>query len=115
MKLSLIFFLCATSLIAQAQTSTELIGKWKLVKETKDGVVKQPQDTYQIFKEGGVFEGVSGGKSKKGKWNLSNDNKELTVKVSVVSVKFKVEYFDAKKRMISSDLTGTLEYEKVPD
>ena len=115
MKLPLIFLLCALACTAYAQTATELIGKWKLVKETKDGVVKEPQDTYQIFREGGAFEGLSGGKSKKGKWNLSNDNKELTVKISIVSVIFKVEYFDSKKRVISSDMTGTLEYEKVSE
>ena len=115
MKLSFILALVLVVSSATAQTSKELIGKWKLVKETKDGVVKEPKDTYQVFKEGGKFQGINGDKTRNGKWELSADNKELTVKISVVSVKFRVEYFDEKKRIISSDMTGTLEYEKVAE
>lgn len=115
MKLLLLLLLCFAGVSVKAQTAKELIGKWKLVKETKDGVVKTPENTYQVFMDGGVFEGISGDKRRKGKWKLSADNSELTVKISVVSVKFKVEYFDAKKRVISHEMTGTLEYEKVPD
>ncbi|MET6996644.1 lipocalin-like domain-containing protein [Chitinophaga defluvii] len=106
---------CMISLVSNAQTSKELIGKWKLVKETKGGVVKTPEDTYQIFMEDGVFKGVNGDNSRKGKWKLSDDNKELTIKISIISLTFDVEYFDAKKRIISNDKTGTLEYEKVED
>lgn len=99
----------------KAQTAKELIGKWKLVKETKNGVVKEPQDTYQVFEEGGTFQGIVGSKSRKGKWTLSADNTNLTIKISIISLKFKVEHFDAKKRIISNEQTGTLEYEKVAD
>lgn len=105
--------LCLVSLATKAQTSKELIGKWKLVKETKDGIVREPKDTYQVFLEGGVFEGINGDKSRKGKWKLSEDNTRLTIKISIISLTFKVEFFDEKKRIISNDKTGTLEYEKV--
>ncbi|MFX1706414.1 glycoside hydrolase family 43 C-terminal domain-containing protein [Chitinophaga sp. CC14] len=111
------FFLTCCFFIAaftcKAQTSKELIGKWKLVKETKDGVVKTPEETYQVFNEGGEFQGINGSKSRKGKWKLSEDNKELTISISIVSLKFSVDYFDAKKRIITNDKTGVLEYEKV--
>ncbi|MEJ1238065.1 glycoside hydrolase family 43 C-terminal domain-containing protein [Chryseolinea sp. T2] len=115
MKLTLIIFMCAIAISAQAQTANELIGKWKLVKQTKKGVVKEPENTYQIFREGGQFEGIAEGKTGKGKWTLSEDNKELKVKIGIATAKFKVEYFDAQKRVISNDQLGTLEYEKVPE
>lgn len=110
--LSIFFF---TGFVTYAQTSKELIGKWKLVKQTKDGEVKTPDETYQIFKEGGEFTGMTEGKSRNGKWKLSDDNKELKISISIISVKFSVDYFDAKKRVISSSQTGTLEYEKVEE
>lgn len=107
--------LCLTGLLSYSQTSKELIGKWKLVKQTKDGKVTTPEETYQIFMDGGTFQGISGKNSRKGKWKLSDDNKVLTVKISIISITFKVDQFDAKKRIISSDKTGTLEYEKISD
>lgn len=112
-RLSLLLLLIGAGLALKAQTAKELIGKWKLVKETKGGVVTQPENTYQVFEENGVFQGINGDKSRKGKWKLSADNKYLTIKISIVSLEFEVEYFDAKKRVISNDKTGTLEYEKV--
>lgn len=115
MKLLMMLSFCLISLVSSAQTAKELIGKWKLVKETKDGVVKEPKDTYQIFLEDGVFKGVNGDKSRKGKWSLSDDNKSLTIKISIISLTFSVDYFDAKKRVITNDKTGTLEYVKVED
>jgi hypothetical protein len=116
MKLSFLILLCAFGLTSYAQSSKELIGKWKLVKETTTtGVVKTPEYTYQVFLEGGEFLGINGKDSRKGKWILSADNKTLTIKISIVSVKFSVDYFDAKKRIITSDKIGTLEYEKVAD
>ncbi|WP_025141999.1 lipocalin-like domain-containing protein [Pedobacter jeongneungensis] len=113
MKLVITLLLFVAAFACQAQTSKELIGKWKLVKQTKDGVVTTPTDVYQVFEEGGVFQGINGNSSRKGKWKLSADNKKLTVKISIISIAFTVDYFDSKKRTISSDQTGTLEYEKV--
>lgn len=113
MKLLLTFLLCITGFVSQAQTSKELIGKWKLIKETVNGVVKTPKDVYQVFMEGGKFNGINGSNSRTGKWKLSEDNQKLTIKISIISIAFTVDYFDAKKRVISSDKTGTLEYEKV--
>ncbi|SEW51511.1 lipocalin-like domain-containing protein [Chitinophaga arvensicola] len=113
MKPLLILSFCLISLASKAQTAKELIGKWKLVKETKDGVVKAPREACQIFKDGGEFKGVNGNNSRNGKWKLSDDNKELTIKISIISLTFSVDYFDARKRVITNDKTGTLEYEKV--
>lgn len=114
-KLSLLLLLILGSFTMKAQTAKELIGKWKLIKETKDGIVTAPKDTYQVFMDEGVFKGINGSKSRKGSWNLSEDNNYLTIKISIISLKFKVEYFDSKKRVISNEKTGTLEYEKVND
>ncbi|WP_316825131.1 lipocalin-like domain-containing protein [Pedobacter miscanthi] len=112
-KLLITFLFCIAGFVSYAQTSKELIGKWKLVSETKDGVVKTPKDTYQVFVEGGEFKGINGDNSRKGKWKLSDDNKKLTIKISIISLTFTVDYFDSKKRIISNDKTGSLEYEKV--
>ncbi len=114
MKLSILLLLCMIGIAGHAQTSKELIGKWKLVKQT-GGPTKMPDNAFQVFKEGGEFTGINGTSSRKGKWILSEDNKKLTIKISIISVKFTVDYFDAKKRIISSDKTGTLEYEKVEE
>lgn len=113
MKLVFTLLLCLVGFAGTAQTSKELIGKWKLVKETKGGIVKTPEEVYQVFLDNGVFKGINGDNSRMGKWKLSDDNKELTIKISIISIKFSVDYFDAKKRIISSDKTGTLEYMKV--
>ncbi|MBV7533097.1 lipocalin-like domain-containing protein [Chitinophaga sp. sic0106] len=114
-QIALLFTLCLAGYVTKAQTAKELIGKWKLVKETKNGKVTTPNETYQVFEEGGVFQGIKEDKSRKGKWHLSADNSTLTISISVVSLKFSVDYFDAKKRVITNPQTGTLEYEKVSD
>lgn len=115
MKLPILLFLCLLSFTGNAQTSRELIGKWKLVKQTQNGTVKTPENTYQVFLDGGEFKGINGDDSRKGKWTLSANNKELTIKMGIISVTFTVDLFDPKKRIISSEKTGTLEYEKVGD
>jgi heat shock protein HslJ len=115
MKIYLFLLACLIGFATHAQTSKELIGKWKLIKQTQNGEVKTPRDTYQVFMEGGKFQGINGDNSRTGKWTLSDDNKELTIRISIVSIKFTVDFFDEKKRIISSDKTGTLEYEKVAE
>lgn len=115
MKTFVLLFLCFFSVSVFAQTKKELIGKWKLVKETKNGKTSNPEDTYQIFEEDGKFTGINKGKSRKGKWKLSEDGKNLHIAISIVSVDFDVEYFDPKKRIISSTQTGVLEYQKVDE
>lgn len=120
MKYAFLLACCFITFSLQAQTAKELIGKWKLVKFTNTkGETKsikeeyKTEEVYQVFKEDNKFEGIVGDKNKNGKWSLSKDNKELTVKVSIVSIKFKVVYADAEKRTISSDMIGTLDYVKV--
>lgn len=114
MKVLATFILVLCFFSGYSQTAKELIGKWKLIKQTNvDGVVSTPKDTYQEFMEDGKFQGIHNGDSRNGKWKLSEDNKTLTIKISIISIKFKVESFDDKKRIISSDKTGILEYEKV--
>ncbi|PZX48704.1 lipocalin-like domain-containing protein [Algoriphagus chordae] len=115
MRYLLVILFFAASFSVQAQTSKELVGKWKLVKETMDGKVTTPEDTYQVFKANGSFEGITPRDSMKAKWKLSDDGKKLTVKMKYGSVDFTVDYFDAKKRVITSKQTGTLEYVKVDD
>ncbi|MFH6963983.1 lipocalin family protein [Flavobacterium plurextorum] len=111
----LFFFMCTIS----AQTSTQLIGKWQLVKLTKNGKEKSIKEkfksdqVFQVFSEDGKFMGIVGDKSTKGKWKLSKNNEVLTVVVDLISVKFQIEYFDSEKRIITNDQLGTLEYKKV--
>jgi len=60
-----------------------------------------------------VFNSVIGDKEPKGKWKLSKDNKMLTIRSGIFTVDFRIDYFDAKRRVITADQLGTLEYEKV--
>ena len=104
-----------------AQTSKELIGKWQLVKWTKNGkdkdIVKahKTDQVFQVFKEGGAFESVIGDKTHKGTWKLNKDNTSLTITASIAVVDFSIDYFDATKRIITSPMVGTLEYKKVSE
>lgn len=118
--LSVLLLFVAVSL--NAQTSTELIGKWKLVSwKTKKGKEKDIKDyfktdqVFQVFKEDGKFESVIDDKIHNGKWKLSGDNKELTVESMLIPTTFSIDYFDSKKRIISTPQLGTLEYTKVSD
>ena len=118
-KVILLVVFCFTVINVNAQTSKELAGKWQLVKLTKNGsdiALKQQFKTdqvFQIFKDDGKFEGVNGDKTVKGKWKLSEDNKILTVTVNGTDVNFSVDYFDIKKRIITHEQLGTLEYNKI--
>lgn len=69
-----LFILAALALFistAKAQTATELIGKWKLVKWTKNGKEKditsefKTTDVYQVFEEDGKFTSVIGDEQRK--------------------------------------------------
>ena len=119
MKSILLLLICFGVLQAKAQTEKELIGKWKLVKLSKNGEEKSIQETYktdqvyQVFEEDHGFVGIVGEKTGKGKWSLTDNNQTLEVKIGITKVRFKVDHFDEKKRIISSDKTGTLEYTKV--
>ncbi|WP_316833027.1 glycoside hydrolase family 43 C-terminal domain-containing protein [Pedobacter aquatilis] len=115
MKILFTISLCLIFSLGKAQTAKELIGKWKLVKQTNNGISSTPDNTFQVFMDGGVFNGINGNNSRKGKWKLSDDNKQLTIKISIISIAFNIDYFDTKKRIISSSKTGTLEYEKVEE
>lgn len=112
---AIVFISIVTVYGAQAQTAKELLGKWKLVKWTNRGKEKSfPDSTYQVFKDGNEFISISEGKEHKGKWKLSKDNNMLTIRSGlIIVVDFKFDYFDSKKRIITADQVGTLEYEKV--
>lgn len=112
---------CLTAGSVNAQTANELIGKWKLVKWTKKGKEKdilsefKTDQVYQVFQEKGKFISINGDKQHKGKWKLSKDNMILTIRSGIFVINSKIDYFDTKKRIITSDEVGTLEYEKVAE
>jgi len=114
-KIILIAFLTSIAFCkVQAQTANELMGKWKLVKWTKNGKDKTVADsTYQVFNDKNKFISIMEGKEHKGKWKLSDDNKTLTIRSGIISVKFRIDQFDQKRRVITADELGTLEYQKV--
>ncbi|WP_264526165.1 DUF5004 domain-containing protein [Flavobacterium sp. N502536] len=118
-KIVYLALIMLASLSIQAQTSKELIGKWQLVKLTKNGKEKDIKEkfnsdqVFQVFNEDGKFTGIVGEKSINGKWKLSKDNAILTVTVDLMPVKFQIEYFDSQKRVVTQDQLGTLEYKKV--
>lgn len=108
------------SFTGNAQTSKELLGKWQLVKWVQHGKEKdiaskfKTDKVFQVFLENGEFQSLIGDEVHKSKWKLSNDNKELTITSTlIVPVKFHIDYFDAKKRTVTSDVIGTLDYQKV--
>ncbi len=114
-KIILLFFMFIMIGHVNAQTSDELIGKWQLVKWTKRKKEKKvPDSTFQIFSTNGEFTSITNGETHKGKWKLWKDNSILTITSSLIFVvDFKVDYFDSKKRIITADGIGTLEYIKV--
>ncbi len=121
MKKLLLAFVFLIGLSASAQTSKELIGKWQLVKWTKNGKEKNIQDrfktdqVFQVFKENGDFESVIGDESHKAKWKLSNDNSRLTIISVILPVEFTINSFDSEKRVITNAQVGTFEYKKVSE
>lgn len=121
MKKILLLFILLIGLSANAQTSKELIGKWQLVKWTKNGKEKdikkrfKTDQVFQVFKENGDFESVIGDESHKAKWKLSSDNSQLTIVSVILPVVFKINSFDSEKRSISNPEVGTFEYKKVSD
>lgn len=115
MKVLLTLSSCFFCFLSYSQTANDLLGKWKLVKETKAGISSVPKDTYQVFADGGKFTGINGKKSRSGKWKLSEDGKKLHVSISIVSIDFEVLQFSEGKRVVSSPQTGLLEYIKVDE
>jgi hypothetical protein len=117
-KIVFLALIMLVSFSIQAQTSKELVGKWQLVKLTKNGKEKDIKEkfksdqVFQVFNEDGKFTGIVGEKSINGKWKLSKNNDALTVTVDLMPVKFQIEYFDSQKRVITQDQLGTLEYKK---
>ncbi|KFF06257.1 hypothetical protein [Flavobacterium reichenbachii] len=121
MRKLILAFIFLLGLTVHAQTSKELIGKWQLVKWTKNGKEKNIQEhfktdqVFQIFNENGDFNSLIGEESHKAKWELSKDNSELTIVSVLIPVKFKIDYFDSQKRIITSPQVGTFEYKKVTE
>lgn len=120
MKKLFLLLVCFIGFSANAQTSKELIGKWKLVSWTHNGKPKDIASTFksdqvfQVFLANGEFQSLVGNEVHKSKWKLSKDNSELTiVSMLVVPIKFHIDYFDSQKRIITSEQMGTLEYVKV--
>lgn len=120
MKKVILIFICLIGLSVSAQTQKELVGKWMLVKWTKNGRTQNIKEYFktssvlQVFQENGDFESRIGSESTYSKWKLSKNDSELTIVDDRVSITSSIDYFDAKKRVITSKL-GTFEYKKIPD
>jgi len=121
LKMKKIILLLAVSFAAaavNAQTAKELIGKWKLANWTLKGKemdIKstfKTDDVFQIFKEGNEFVSVIGDKTTSGTWELSADNKQLTIKVGGKTIVFTIDSFTGDKRVITADKLGTSLYVK---
>jgi hypothetical protein len=121
MKKLIFSLLFLIGLSVSAQTSKELIGKWQMVKWTKNGKEKdikkrfKTDQVFQVFKENGDFESVIGEESHKAKWKLSDDNSQLTIISVILPVVFTVNSFDSQKRVITNTQVGTFEYKKVSE
>ncbi|GGF28266.1 hypothetical protein GCM10011518_41980 [Flavobacterium limi] len=108
-----------TACFSSAQTSKELLGKWQLVKWVQHGKEKditsyfKTDQVYQVFLDNGEFHSINGTETHKGKWKLSKDNSELTITSTIIPVKFRIDYFDTVKRVITYEQLGTFEYKKV--
>lgn len=103
---------------ASAQTAQELFGKWQLVKWVKNGKEKDIQSffktdqVFQVFNDDRTFESINGGETHKGKWHFSNDNTELTITTTIIPIKFKIDYFDKERRVMTFKDLGTFTYVK---
>lgn len=122
MKKALLILICIAGFAVQAQTSEELLGKWKLVKWTQHDKQKdiastfKTDEVYQLFLPNGEFQSLVGNDVHKSKWKLSKDNSELTIiSTLIIPIKFHIDYFDSQKRIITSEQIGTFEYQKVTD
>lgn len=100
---ALFALLFAVTLI-NAQTATDIVGRWKLIKWTlKNGKEMNINDfyktteVYEVFDSDGKFQSIVGQKVKNGQWRLSNDNKKL-IKALKVNEAFVVDFFDLKSR-----------------
>ncbi|WP_165585099.1 DUF5004 domain-containing protein [Chryseobacterium sp. FH2] len=106
---------------AIAQTAQELLGKWQLVKWVKNGKEKdirsyfKTDQVYQIFKDDRTFESVNGSEVHNGKWHFSNDNTELTLTTTIIPIKFRIDYFDSEKRIMTYKDLGTFTYIKIKE
>lgn len=104
---------------ANSQTTSELLGKWQLVKWTHNNKEKSIKDrfktdqVYQVFYDDGRFESLIGDEIHHGKWKLSENGKELTINSALIPVTFKVDYFDKLKRIVTYPALGSFEYKKV--
>lgn len=111
----------SSSVLLSAQTSQELFGKWQLVRWVKNSKEKdiisyfKTDQVFQIFKDDHTYESINGGDIHKGKWHFSNDNTELTLTTSLIPIKFRIDYFDKEKRIMTYKDLGTFTYFKVKE
>lgn len=121
MKNILLLSFLLLGLLSYSQTTTDLLGKWKLIKWTENEKEKdlkayfKTDQVYQIFSENGVFESIIGNETHKGKWKLSKDLKTLTITTTLIPVKFEILFFDAQKRIMHYETLGTFEYLKITE
>jgi len=116
-KLFLVLFAIAFICVS-GQTAQELFGKWQLVKWVKNGKEKDIQayfktdQVYQVFNDDRTFESIVGEDTHKGKWHFSKDNTELNITSALIPIKFKVDYFDQNRRVMTYKDLGTFTYVK---
>ncbi|MBD3581657.1 hypothetical protein [Flavobacterium selenitireducens] len=119
MKKLIALMLLFAGFSVSAQGPAELMGKWKLVKWEKDGKVQnisahyKTDAVFQVFKDNGVFQQVTGKQISDGTWKFSHDRRALITDAGLLPTTYKIVFFDAKRRIVTQDGMGTFTYEKV--
>lgn len=105
--------------IASAQTSKDIVGKWRLVsgkdtagKEIDVKAMHKSDNVFNVFKDGGTYMHVSGSKVDTGTWTLDAAKKEITVSVNGKTNMWKVDAF-SKDAVTVTGSPGTMNFIRI--
>jgi len=119
MKKAIALMILIIGLSLNAQGPAELSGKWKLVKWEKDGKIQdiaahfKTDQVFQVFSQDGNYQEITADRTLNGTWKLSHDRRKLTTNAGLLPTHYKIDYFDAKRRILTQEGMGTYTFEKV--